>query len=45
MKEIEEAIVAQKARCTPKQLKRYREAKESEDQFGTFLIRKAKVDI
>ena len=45
MKEVEEAIVAQKARCTPKQLKHYREAKESDDQSGTFLIRKAKVDV
>ena len=45
MKEIEIAIVAQKARCTPKQLKHYREARESEDQPDTFLIRKAKNNV
>ena len=45
MKEVGDPIVAQKARCTPKQLKHYREAKESDDQSGTFLIRKAKVDV
>ena len=45
MKDIEEAIIAQKARCTAKQLKQYKDAKEKVDKVGTFLIRKAKVDI
>ena len=45
MKDIEEAIIAQKARCTAKQLKHYKESNANNDQGGTFLIRKAKVDI
>ena len=45
MKDVEEAIVAQKARCTAKQLKQYAEAKEKVDQHGAFLMRKSKVDV
>ena len=45
MSEIEEAIIAQKARCTPKQMKHYREAKKEDNQGnGGFLIRKGKMD-
>ena len=45
MSEIEEAIIAQKARCTPKQMKHYKEAKKEDNQGnGGFLIRKGKID-
>ena len=44
MKDIEEAIIAQKARCTAKQLKQYNDAKEKVELSGAFLIRKSKID-
>ena len=42
MKDIEEAIIVQKARCTAKQLKQYKHAKEQVEQGGPFLISKSK---
>ena len=44
MLDVEEAIIAQKARSTAKQLRRYKDAKRKVDICGGFLIRKAKVD-
>ena len=44
MMEIEEAIVMQKARCTPKQLKHFKDARLKIDEVGPFLIRMPKVE-
>jgi len=42
---IEEAIITQKARCTAKQLKHYKDARQEAERAGPFLIRKSKVDV
>ena len=45
MMEIEEAIITQKARCTAKQLKHFKDARQKTEEAGPFLIRKSKVDV
>ena len=43
MMDVEEAIVMQKARCTLKQLKHFKDARLRTDETGPFLLRKSKV--
>ena len=45
MLEIEEAIITQKARCTAKQLKHFKDERQKVEEVGAFLIRKSKVDV
>ena len=45
MLDIEEAIISQKARCTAKQLKHFKDARQNMEEVGAFLIRKSKVDV
>ena len=44
MLDVKEAIIAQKARSTAKQLRHYKDAKRKVDICGGLLIRKATVD-
>ena len=43
MNDIEDAIIAQKARCTAKQLKQYKDARQKVQVSGAFPIRKSKI--
>ena len=44
MNDIEDAIIAQQARCTAKQLKQYKDSRQKVEASGAFLIRKSKID-